>query len=246
MNMKNADLPWKKDQRIRQAIYRFTNRDQINEFAQGNEADLIVGTLPAALSEYQLDPKESDPFYKSDLKEAKQLFDAAGYDYSQEWELIPFGGIPGSTNEQTAIVWQNQAEAAGFKMRVNASLPISELLSNVIANAKFNFFTSSSPGSNDPSYVLRMYHTDALSQFNHFGLHDPAIDALIEKAESAYDHQENIKIVKQTQLEILKKYGSVMGIYAPKYRVLYNSKLQNYDIRPVPSPKYNTGVWLKA
>jgi hypothetical protein len=37
-----------------------------------------------------------------------------------------------------------------------------------------------------------------------------------------------------------------MGIYAPKYRVLYNSKLQNYDIRPVPSPKYNTGVWLKA
>lgn len=245
MNME-ANQPWQKDVRVRQAMYRFTDRQQINDFATGGQSALIVGTLPKALSEYQVDPKDSDPYYKVDLKESKQLLDAAGFDYNQEYELIPFGGTPGSLNEQTAIVWQNQAKAVGFKMRINSSLPTSELLSKVIAQAKFSLFTSNSPGGNDPAYVLRLYHSDALSQFNHFGLHDPEIDALIEKAESTFDHQENIKIVKQVQVEILKKYGSVIGVFAPPYRVLYNSKLQNYDIRALPLPKYNTGVWWKT
>jgi ABC-type transport system substrate-binding protein len=115
-----------------------------------------------------------------------------------------------------------------------------------MAKGNFEIVVGSTPNSSDPSYSLRAYHSNSLTQYTNFGLFDPAIDAMIEKSEGTYDQNENAELVKNIQRELLKKYTTPIGFATPKYRLLFNSRLQNYDIRPVPIPKYSYATWWKA
>jgi ABC-type transport system substrate-binding protein len=88
-------------------------------------------------------------------------------------------------------------------------------------------------------------HSDQQSQFTHFGLFDPEVDALVEKSESTVDFAENINIVKQIQSLVLSKYSSVMFFFTPDHYDVYDSRLQGWELIPQSAAKYRTELWFK-
>jgi hypothetical protein len=74
---------------------------------------------------------------------------------------------------------------------------------------------------------------------------DPTIDAMVEKSETTTDSDELEKLVKQIQLEALKRYTPYYNILSPDYRKIFLSSLQDYDVNPIPLPKLQQKAWFK-
>ncbi len=242
LNMTRADLPWKKDVRVRQAFYRATNRQQLIDLIYSGKASLPAGAIPTGLTAWQVDAKDTAPYWKNDLKEAKQLLDAAGWDYNKEWEILQ------QTNPlkmQLAEAWSNQMLQVGAKFRVTA-VPFAEWLPNRIARGDYDLTIDPSPADDTPAKAIRHHHSDQQGQLSGFGLHDPEIDALIEKSESEVDREKNIELVKQIQIEVLKKYSSAIFLLTADYGVFRSSKLKDYEVNPVSGPMYRTNMWLQS
>ena len=90
MNMDGPDdLPWIKDVRVREAFYRFIDREQMLNLGRRGFGSVPPGTLPDGLLAYQLDPAETQQYYRNDLTEAKQLLDAANFDYDRDGKSSP-------------------------------------------------------------------------------------------------------------------------------------------------------------
>jgi ABC-type transport system substrate-binding protein len=242
LNMKQ-NHPWVKDQRIREAFYRVTEREQFISLVYDGEAVVQPGPIPAGLEAYQLDSKDTEKFYKVDVGAAKQLLDAAQWDYNHEYEVISSNTSP--LTQTADAVWQNQLAKAGVKIRVS-SLPFAEWLPNRIAKANYDMILNGSPADDTPARAMRLFHSDQKNQFGNFGLGDPTIDAMIEKSETTVDREENVKLVKQIQLEVLKKYAPTYQIVTQITNTMLNNKVQNFELNPATSPMYRTEMWMKS
>ena len=240
--LNTAKAPWN-DARVRQALWLVTNRKQINDLVFSGKAVVPVGPIPAGLTAYQLSLNDVAPYYVNDPQKAKQLLSAAGFDTSQEYEIIC--SVTSPTNEQTGQVWQQQLTPIGVKVRVT-SLPFAEWIGSRIAPGKFDIVAGGSPGDDTPATVMRYYHSDDHSQFGGFGVRDPYVDALIEKSEQATDFNTNVSLVRQAQLLILQKYGSPYELITTNVDSLRNSKLHDYEINPAGTAMYQTQMWFSA
>ena len=197
MNMDGPDdLPWIKDVRVREAFYRFIDREQMLNLGRRGHGSVPPGTLPDGLLAYQLDPEETQEYYRNDLTEAKQLLDAANFDYNREWEILANQSSP--EPEIVSQVLQEQMSQVGVKSKVVA-LPFGTWFADYIGPAKFEITITDHPAYENPQVFMRQFHTDQQSVFGHFGLRDPEVDALIEKSEVTTDFEENVKLVKQIQ-----------------------------------------------
>jgi len=242
LNMTRPELPWRKDVRVRQALYRATNREQLIELIYNGKASLPAGAIPTGLTAWQVDAKDTAAYWKSDLKEAKQLLDAAGWDYGKEWEILQ------QTNPlkmQLAEAWSNQMNQIGAKFRVTA-IPFAEWLPNRIGRKDYDLTIDPSPADDTPAKAIRHHHSDQQGQLGGFGLQDLEVDAMIEKSESEIDVEKNIALVKQIQIEVLKRYSSAIFLLTADYGIFRSSKLMNYEVNPVSGPMYRTNMWLKS
>src|SRR5688500_1188213 len=111
---------------------------------------------------------------------------------------------------------------------------------------RYQIVLEPSPADETPGRPIRFQHSTTNNQNSGFGLHDPAIDALIEKSEATLDHAENVRLVKQIQLEAMKKYSSSRMIVTPRYLLLVNSKLQDYEVAALGNIMYRTEAWFDA
>ena len=126
------------------------------------------GPIPAGLTPYQLDAKDTEKFYKVDLAGAlKQLLDAAKWDYNKEYEVISSNTSP--LTQTADEVWQNQLAKAGVKIRIQA-LPFAEWLPNRIAKAEYDMILNERLADDTPARAMRLFHTDQKNQFGNFGL----------------------------------------------------------------------------
>jgi peptide/nickel transport system substrate-binding protein len=235
-----GDRPWK-DARFREAIYRLTDRQQFIDLSLTGRGVVPPGPLQASAEPYQLDPKETEKFFKKDPQAAKQLLSAMNYDSSKEWECVSSNS--NAVNSSWAEIWQQQLSQGGIKIRPIA-MPLAELLPKKMAVSNFDFHIGGQPGGDTPYRAMRNQHTDTLDQFNNVGLFDKAIDALIERSEAATDRDENIKLVKQVELDALSKYSlSYVFLTQQVYR-FYNAKLQAFEIDPLTGQNYQISTWF--
>lgn len=243
LNMER-DFPWQKDQRIRQAFWRAMNREQILALAYAGKGAVPAGLVPAGLTAWQLDAKDTAEYQKHDPREAKQLLDAAGWDYNQSFEITQRDSL---VNLQMAEVYQQQMATIGVKLRIQG-YQFQDWLPNMMGQRKYHVVLEQSPGDETPGRTMRFQHSTTTNQNSGFSLHDPMIDALIEKSEETLDLQENIKLVKQAQLEALKKYSSSRMILTPDTLMFTDARLQNWA---VPSNfsgilKYRADAWFSS
>jgi ABC-type transport system substrate-binding protein len=235
-----GDRPWK-DARFREAIYRLTNRQQFIELTLSGRGVVPPGPLQASAEPYQLDPKDTEKFFKQDAAAAKQLLAAANYDTSKEWECVSSNS--NAVNSAWAEIWQQQLAKGDIKIRPIA-MPLAELLPKKMAISNFDFHIGGQPGGDTPYRAMRNQHSDTLDQFGNVGLFDKTVDALIEKSEAATDRDENIKLVKQVQMEALNRYSlSYVFLTQQVYRY-YNAKLQAFEIDPLTGQNYQTSTWF--
>jgi peptide/nickel transport system substrate-binding protein len=244
MNMER-NFPWQTDDRVRQAMYHVVDRQQILQLVFAGKGVLPPALLQAGLTNYQLDAKDTAQYFKQDPAEAKKLLQAANWDNNREVTLTT---RPDGLNSQAAEVIAQQFAQVGIKNRVT---PVAggAWLAETMARGEYEMNLSSSPGGDTPYMTIRYLHSDQKTQFNHFGLHDPAIDALIEKSEVTTNKDDNIKLVKQIQLEGLKKYGSVINLVTQDVVSLLDARAQGFVLPPSTNnvdAGYQDNLWMKT
>jgi peptide/nickel transport system substrate-binding protein len=242
--MMNAQLggarPWH-DVRVREAFYRATDRDQLIDLSTRGKAVVPAGPLPAALEAYQVTSGDTEKFFKTDISAAKQLLQAANYDNGKEWEVIC--STTNAVNAQWAEIWQQQLSQIGVKVRIVA-MPLSEILPKKMQPGNFDLWIGGNPGGDTPYRSLRSHHSNTGDQFNNTGLFNKDLDALIERSETATDRDENIKLVKEAQMEALKQYSMTYNMLTQQTFMFYNAKLQNFEVDPLTGQNYQTNAWF--
>jgi peptide/nickel transport system substrate-binding protein len=233
--------PWN-DVRVREAFYRASDRQQVADLVFQGKAVVPNGPMHASLSEYQLDKKDTDQYYKKDIQAAKQLLQAANFPFDKEFEI----SINNSPNNNTAgEVWSTQMLQAGVKLRPTP-IAFAEWLPNRIGKGDFDLVIGATPGADTPYRAMRQHHGDTLDIYNWVGLNDPTINALIEKSEQATNKDENIKLVKEVQIEALKKYSGSYNWITQQVSELRNTKIQNYESDILFGQLFRQNWWFAA
>jgi ABC-type oligopeptide transport system substrate-binding subunit len=109
----------------------------------------------------------------------------------------------------------------------------------------WDIMVQGSPGADTPGQDIRNQHSKNWSAtYTNFGLFDPEVDALIEKAEQTLDFTENVKLVKQIQLLCIQRFTSSYQILTPDTNWLMSPKVQNRE-QTLVFPNYQLEMWLK-
>jgi len=239
LNANVTKAPWN-DMRVREALYRLVNRQQYLDLLEQGKGQVPPGPLPAGLTDYQLDPKQSEPFFRQDAKAAKQLLDAAAFPYDRTFEV---SAIDRPRDTQGCQIFQQQVSQVGMKVNI-VPMPLAEWLSSRIATGNWELFVAYWPGYDTPQVPLRLQHTQTHHIHKYAGLKDPEVDKLIEQSEVTLDKDARIKLVKDIQLACLQKYTPM--IYTENYTVFFArwNYVRDYEISPATLPLYQLGLWL--
>jgi peptide/nickel transport system substrate-binding protein len=233
--------PWN-DIRVREAIYRFLNRQQYLDLLDKGKGVLPPGPMPVHLTEYQLNPKQTEKYFRQDLRAAKQLLDAAGFPFEKEVEMIT---IIGARNQQACEIFQQQAAQVGMKVRLVA-LRSNDFLQDRVLRGTWETWIAGRPAYDSPERDLRLQHTTTYSQHQFNGLRDPQVDVMIEKSEQMLDRNERINLIKDIQLALLEKYTPFIYLYYPIAYFHRYKYVRDYEFDPVGTlhTLYRLEMWL--
>ena len=241
--MQQGRGPWSDpgDIRMRQAGYRLTNKQQMIDLRYNGAAVATTGVLAMGqFPDYLLDEGETEEYFKHDPAEAKKLLDALGWDYNREIVCE----ILGTQNQSGAEILAQQWAEVGLKLRIIVSnagefLPRSN-------RGEYDLFHGSHPQYDSPQAPMRQNHTDSRLAYGGTALGLPEIDALVEKAEHTVDFQENAKLIRELQLELLKRYTPYYNIVTPLNQQLVNSKIVNFELENSNTGLHRAEAWFQA
>lgn len=132
---------------------------------------------------------------------------------------------------------QQQFLRGGIKTQIDKVAGGAELFQRWTDN-DWVFQVSQPPGTDTPSQVLRLQHSECWSDVYHnFALFDPEIDAMIELSETTVDFEQNVKLVKEIQLLAMQKWTSAYLTLTPNNNELFSSKVQNWE-KSLARPNY--------
>jgi peptide/nickel transport system substrate-binding protein len=235
----NATRPPFKDQRVREAVYRFIDRKQFLDLLDEGRGAVPPGLLQVGMTEYQLDPKQTEKYWRQDLRASRQLLEAAGFDFNRELTMI---AINRPRDNQGMEIFQQQASKVGMKVRPR-SVPFAEW-HNMIHTGDWDVYWGYSPAYDTPQKVLRFQHTDTQSVYVHSGLKDPEIDRMIEKSEQTLDRNERVKLVKDIQIALLEKYTPFFLTHNFTAYIARWKYVRDYEVARATHAMYRTEMWL--
>jgi peptide/nickel transport system substrate-binding protein len=239
-NMVKPENPWKQDVRVREAIWRLTNRQQLLDLAYSGAGVMTYGLVPAALKEWLPDRNEVEPYWQEDVAKATQLLKAANWNPDREVMLLV-----SSSNTAVMEIYQQQLQRGGMKSTIDTYTGLGKFFERLGAGT-YDAFSDQTPGSGDPYVSLRHQHSDSWSDiYRGFALYDKSIDAMIEKSEQTLDREENVSLVKQIQLECMKQFTLSYILYTLNRNYLLQTRVQNFDLS-VATPLARHDAWLKA
>jgi peptide/nickel transport system substrate-binding protein len=231
--------PWT-DPRVREALYRVTNRRQYLDLVLDGKGKVPTAPIPSGQTDYQLTEAQTEKYFRQDPRAGRQLLEAAGFDFNREVEILT---ITGTANQQSCEILQQQISTMGMKSRIVA-LGTAEYLSTRIATGNWETMAVGWPGYDTPQTPLRLHHTETNHIHRYHGLKDPTIDRMIEKTEVTLDKNERIKLVKDVQLALLEKYTPYIWVYnatifQPRWKYV-----RDFEVNPATHPMYRTEMWL--
>jgi peptide/nickel transport system substrate-binding protein len=241
--MQQGRGPWADptDTRMRQAAYRLTDKQQMIDLRYNGAAVPTTGVLAMGQnSAYLLDESESEEYFKYDPDEAKKLLDAIAWDYSRELVCE----ILGTQNQSGAEILAQQWGQVGLKIRIVVSnagefLPRSN-------RGEYDLFHGSHPQYDSPQAPLEQNASDSKLAYGGTALGLPEVDALIDKAAHTVNFEENAKLVREIQLELLKRYTPYYNIVTPYNQWLVNSKIVNFEIESSNTSMHRAEAWFQG
>jgi len=234
-------LPWQKDERIREAIWHLTDRAEIAKRGYQGQADPTIGLVPTSLKPYQPDPKDVGQYTAVDPQKAKQLLDAAGYDYSKSWRIGT--RAQGDVLESIALIQQTNMAKAGMKSQLQA---YGSAFFDILGKKDWDFIVETPPGADTPGQQIRTQHSESWSPiYTGFALFDKTLDAMIEKSEEAIDANDNKKQVIDIQKYAMSHFSGSMEVVTHYALWILGEKVQNYELTLVPNAVRNE-MWIKS
>jgi len=235
--------PWSdpNDIRMRQAGYRLTDKQQMIDLRYNGAAVPTTGVLAMGqFPDFLLEESETEEFFKYDPDEAKKLLDAVGWDYNRELVCE----ILGTQNQSGAEILAQQWSAVGLKLRIEV-FNAGELLPRSL-RGEYDLFHGSHPQYDSPQAPMRQNHSDPRLAFGGTALNLPEIDAMVEKAEATVDFEENAKLIRELQMELLRRYTPYYNIVTPFNQHLVNSKIVNFEIESSNTTMHRADAWYPA
>ncbi len=199
------------DERVRKAFNLLIDRDEaIQLLAEGS--GVKAGPVPPAHKLYAL--PESDPdlqeYFRHDIKDAKAMLDAAGYDYNQE---IEFKHSVRAGDSQISQILQQQLAAGGVKTKL---LPedLVKWFSQSLGTSNFHMTAFLHLPYEDPDLPLRFYLGGNGDLKNFMQYQDPEVDAAVLAAARELDETARIQKVKDAQKVIMKKSSPMLNLFS--------------------------------
>ncbi len=234
-----AKHPWR-DVRAREALYRLIDRQQYLNLLEDGRGKVATGPVPPALTDYVLDARQTEQYFRQDLRAARQLLEAAGVDFNRDIEVI---GVSNPRNNQGMEIFQQQASKVGLKVRP-VSLPLPEWGQQRMRTGDWETSYSSLPGYETPQQIIRLQHTDPQHVWQSLGLKDPEVDRLIEKSEQTLDRNEHVKLIKDVQLALLAKYTPFIVTHSPNGYEARWAYVKNWQLEFTRQAMYRLELWL--
>jgi peptide/nickel transport system substrate-binding protein len=241
--MQKGRGPWSNptDIRMRQAGYRLTNKKQMIDLRYAGSAVATTGVLAMGQAkEFLLEAKDTDAFFKEDVAEGKKLLEAVGWDFNKELVCE----ILGTQNQSGAEILKQQWARAGLKIRIEVS-NAGEFLPRSL-RGEYDLFHGSHPQYDSPQAPMRQNHSDPRLAYGGTALGLPEIDAMVEKAERTVKFEENAKLIRDLQMELLKRYTPYYNIVTPFNQWLVNAKARNFEIESSNTGMHRADAWLDA
>jgi ABC-type transport system substrate-binding protein len=226
-------LPFR-DERVRNAIWRVTDKQELLTRGYENGGVVTTGLLPAVLDPvYGVDPAVVAPFVKQDVAEARKLLEAANYDFDQVYGIAMRGA--GDILESVAIVEQNNLAKAGIKTELQAFGTAGGSFFERLQRRDWDLMFETPPGNDKPGQMLRVQHSASWSSiYMGFGLNltgeYPELDAIIEKSEETIDLEENIRLVKEAQVLAMSHYSAAYLVVSHFTHLGLGPRVHNYEL----------------
>ena len=199
------------DQRVRQALNLLIDRDEaIQLMVEGS--GLKAGPIPPAHVKYAL--PEDDPdlkeYFRSDVTQAKQLLDAAGFDYNQELELKHSSRTGDGRISQ---ILQAQFARAGVKVKLVPE-DLVKWFTQSLGTSNFQMTAFLHLPYEDPDLPLRFYLSGEGDRKNFMQYKDTDVDDAVLAAARELEENARIEKVKAAQKVIMKKYAPMLNIFS--------------------------------
>jgi peptide/nickel transport system substrate-binding protein len=229
------------DERVREAFYRNYDAEEMIELVANGWAVKATGKVAQGLEPYVLDESESEEFLRHDREAARQLLDAAGWDFDQTYVNTT---LTSAVNNTAVEVFSEQLRQIGVNTTIDVR-PASEWLPNVANTGDYDFTGGvGHPAYDAPGRAMRLHHTNTLSHHHATNIRDPQIDAMIEEAETTVDREANIELVKEIQRELLRKYAHLSYNFTLIQRELRWNYVQDWEFNKTNAVMYRTEAWM--
>jgi peptide/nickel transport system substrate-binding protein len=199
------------DERVRKAFNLLIDRDEaLKLLAEGS--GIKAGPIPPAHKKYALPADDPDlvEYFRTDVQEAKQLLDAAGFDYTQEHDL-KHSVRP--VDSQLAQVLQAQLKRGGVQVKLVPE-DLVKWFSQSLGTGNFHMTCFLHLPYEDPDLPLRFYLSGEGDRKNFMDYKDADVDAAVLAAARELDEEARIEKVKTAQRVIMKKYAPMLNMYS--------------------------------
>jgi peptide/nickel transport system substrate-binding protein len=225
--MNPTKKPWD-DDRIRKAAMYAINRQEYIDRVYNGEAK-ANGILHWPLGDIALPEDERDKYQKYDPQAARDLIKAATGNDTLEIEVM---WAAESAIEQLSLhqpIWQQQMEAAGFKIKARPEAFATWL--DDYTNLNYDASLSLNQVYEYAEFNLDWQHSEGPARNNIYGIGVgklyPEIDAEIDRVKSITDPEEFKQAIWQWQRNVYEKGPTFLPLVSPYSFTLYQKKMKN-------------------
>ena len=212
------DVPWR-DARVRQAINKVVDRQEIIDKVYGGEADL-TGPIPPGYGDWPLTQDEYAAYYANDVEQAKALMAEAGLADGFSVTLQAISAPRDYT--QIAEIIQEQLKAININVSVEP-LEIGGFAAN-IGSGEFEWASTARGMRGDPSgYVIDFRSGTGLhvAWFGE-GWKNEELDGLYDEALATVDQAARQEMYKRIQQIVAEEVPNLYTVQPRKFQVVRN------------------------
>ncbi|MDR1087999.1 MAG: peptide ABC transporter substrate-binding protein [Coriobacteriales bacterium] len=214
----NTTSPALTDAQVRKALELAINKQSIIDSLYGGEALALYGPILPTNSYYNQDLKKNE----YDPEQAKQLLDAADFDYGYTLRVFVPAGV--TEREKAAVLIQQDFAAVGIKAEINV-VEFAALADVLYGDNTFDLCFMGYTPTAAPNASGSWYAPSAQS-VSHFL--DPTIFTEYTLAEQAATDVEARQHYNKAQ-ELIEEYVPYIYLYSPNNLIAHSANITNID-----------------